>query len=105
MSVRLSATGGQKTHDDAALPIIVGTQNPPALQKPSRFGGGHDERIVGTFQLQQIDRPARHIDNQVDLPAGARREALEQAMQGHVLEEAVLMGRYEETAEGTRFAS
>jgi Raf kinase inhibitor-like YbhB/YbcL family protein len=34
------------------------------------------------------------LDKELDLPAGARRRALDKAMKGHVVATAELMGRY-----------
>lgn len=45
------------------------------------------------------------LDAEIDLPAGATREALDRAMRGHILEEAQLMGRYEHRKAGTHAAS
>jgi hypothetical protein len=37
------------------------------------------------------------LDTELDLPEGTDKATVEKAMKGHVLEEAVLMGRYERT--------
>lgn len=37
------------------------------------------------------------LDTMLDLPDGVTKQDVKQAMKGHVLEEAVLMGRYERT--------
>lgn len=37
------------------------------------------------------------LDSELDLAPGALREALERAMEGHILAEATLMGRYKRT--------
>ena len=44
------------------------------------------------------------LDTELDLAPGARREELDRAIQGHVLEEAQLMGRYEHRKPGSRAA-
>lgn len=44
------------------------------------------------FKLFALDVPS------LDLQVGAAREDVEQAMQGHILDQAELMGRYERTA-------
>ncbi|MEX2264180.1 MAG: YbhB/YbcL family Raf kinase inhibitor-like protein [Bryobacteraceae bacterium] len=44
------------------------------------------------------------LDAKFDLPSGVSREQLDQALQGHILEEAQLMGRYEHREIGSRVA-
>jgi Raf kinase inhibitor-like YbhB/YbcL family protein len=44
------------------------------------------------------------LDNVPDLQPGATREQLDEAMRGHVLEEAQLMGKYEHHEPGSRAA-
>ncbi|MBW2969794.1 YbhB/YbcL family Raf kinase inhibitor-like protein [Candidatus Woesearchaeota archaeon] len=38
------------------------------------------------------------LDTMLDLPAGSDKKALESAMKGHILKEAVLMGKYQRTS-------
>jgi len=44
------------------------------------------------------------LDTNIDLPGSASREELDDAIQGHVLEEAELMGLYQHRKPGTRAA-
>ncbi len=44
------------------------------------------------------------LDNTLDLPPGASRHQLDQALKGHVVEEAQLLGKYEHKQSGSRGA-
>jgi len=44
------------------------------------------------------------LDTELDLPPGADRQKLDQAMRGHILEEAQLTGTYQHRAPGSRAA-
>jgi Raf kinase inhibitor-like YbhB/YbcL family protein len=67
-----------------------------------KLGYGGPEPPSGThryfFHLYALD-----VDLD-DLPMGVLREQLDREMEGHILKEAVLMGRYEHRKEGSRAA-
>ncbi len=79
--------------------LAEGIQRLPELPDGTRQGSNDSRRLgyggpcppSGThryyFRLYALDR-------ELDLPAGSAREALEQAMAGHIRAEAALMGTY-----------
>ncbi len=83
----------------AARRLAAGIQSLPELPDGTRQGSNDFRRVgyggpcppSGThryfFRLYALDR-------ELDLPAGSAREALEQAMAGHIRDEAALMGTY-----------
>jgi Raf kinase inhibitor-like YbhB/YbcL family protein len=63
-------------------------------------GTGGDEGYLGPCPP---DREHRYffklyaLEKELDLPTGAKKREVEKAMQGHIMAEVVLMGRYERT--------
>lgn len=70
------ATGGRQGTNDFRRMGYGGPCPPPG--KPHRY-------FIRLYAL----------DHRLDLPAGARRQQVDQAMKGHILEQAEVMGRYQ----------
>lgn len=73
----------------------------PAGAQEGQNGGG-DEGWTGPCPPHPAEPHRYHftfyaVDSTLDLPSDANRSQLEQALEGHVLEEAGLMGTYERT--------
>ncbi len=76
----------------------------PATADPAKAGrqGTNDFRRLGYGgPCPPPGKPHRYffrlyaLDRKLDLPPGARRQEVDQAMKGHILEQGELMGRYQ----------
>lgn len=73
----------------------------PEGAEPEGIQGSGTSGDLGYFGPCPPDREHRYffrlyaLDTRLDLPPGATREQLDAAMQGHVIADAELMGRYE----------
>jgi len=78
-----------KTHDikENSVPVI-------ATQGRNDFGDVEYDGPQPPSGEHRYFFKAFALDTVLDLPRGARRQELEKAMEGHVLEQAATMGRY-----------